>query len=324
VKLDLFDYALPPHLIAQAPTTPRDHSRLLYLGHDARSHHRFYELPSLLRPGDLLVVNRTKVIAARLRGEHESGAKVEMLATSPFTAIGRPARRLQPGMRIRVGPTWLTVTSRHDEEISSDCDLMALAAVHGEVPLPPYIQRPAAASDALDYQSIFAKDAGAIAAPTASLHFTEALLAALLARGVLCAEVVLHVGLGTFAPVRDPDDVQNHRMHAERYEVPAETACMLDRAKRVVAVGTTVVRALESFRATGRSHGSTELFILPGYAFLAVDALITNFHVPRSTLLMLVAAFAGRTRILDAYREAIACQYRFFSYGDGMLIEKQS
>lgn len=338
LPLKLFDYSLPADQIAQEPVRPRDASRLLCLGRAGKplSHRRFFELPEILAPGDLLVVNRTRVIPARLRVTRATGGAAELLLFRPldgsvddarrWQALGRPARALRPGVLLTLGD------GRALEVLSRDGDTLTVRlpgpasqvlASAGEVPLPPYIEREAPrASDADDYQSVFAREAGAVAAPTASLHFTERVLEGLRARGVERAEVVLHVGPGTFLPVRSDfhDDVRAHRMHSERYSVPAQTQRAIDGARRVVAVGTTVVRALETWRATGRSEGDSDLFIYPGFSFRAVDAMITNFHLPKSTLLMLVAAFCGRERLLDAYERAVAEGYRFYSYGDAMLI----
>ncbi len=321
---------------------PRDHSRLLHLprrGGTALGHHRFVALPSLLRAGDLLVVNRTEVIRARVHLTRENGRPVELLLCRPrgeigaaraFWAMGRPAAALKPG-RVLCAPdgTGVTVGERRGEliEVIAERPWLALLAEHGEVPLPPYIERSAArASDAGDYQTIFAAEPGAVAAPTASLHFTPRVLEALGGAGIDRAELVLHVGPGTFVPVREvhADDVRGHTMHAECYAIPEATIAAIERTRagggRVIAVGTTVVRALESWAATGERAGDATLFIVPGFAFRVVDGMVTNFHLPRSTLLMLVSAFAGRERVLAAYAEAITAGYRFFSYGDAMLI----
>jgi S-adenosylmethionine:tRNA ribosyltransferase-isomerase len=295
----------------------------------------------LLAAGDLLVVNRTEVLRARLRLQRPSGGRAELLLCRPrdggvsaariWEAMGRPASALRPGLRLSAPDgSGLEIVERQGELVlvRGERPLAQLMATHGQVPLPPYIRRPQGptARDADDYQSLFASEPGAVAAPTASLHFTERVLGALRQRDITVAGVVLHVGPGTFVPVRDAHfhDVRQHPMHAEWYEVPDGTVAAMAGARaegrRVVAVGTTVVRALETWAATQRQSGDSELFIFPGFEFRAVDALLTNFHLPRSTLLMLVSALAGRERVLAAYAEAIREGYRFFSYGDAMLI----
>ncbi|HOX43273.1 MAG TPA: tRNA preQ1(34) S-adenosylmethionine ribosyltransferase-isomerase QueA [Myxococcota bacterium] len=350
MRIDDFDYELPEVLIAQRPAEARSQSRLLCLPPDGGPcrHHRFAELPGLLRPGDLLVLNDTRVLPARLIGRKASGGRVELLLDRPLEAPreagGRVLQRwiclaqsskpwragtsaeLPGGARARsAGPSpegGLLV------ELDLPGPLEGYLAAHGQVPLPAYIRRdggdPAlAALDRERYQTVFAREGGAVAAPTAGLHFDPPLLAALEAAGVQRAALTLHVGPGTFLPVRVAE-LERHRMHAERYRVPSETVEAVARARRegrrVVAVGTTVVRALESAWGLAAGEGLTALFIRPGHRFQAVDAMITNFHLPRSTLLVLVSAFAGRERVLAAYREAVAQGYRFYSYGDAMLI----
>lgn len=340
LPLDLFDYELPADLIAQEPARPRDASRLLVLGRSsgAVSHHVFRDLPSLLAPGDLLVVNRTKVIPARLRCTRPTGGKVELLFLEPlggdlhsatrWRTIGKPGDALTVGKTVVCGGVTLRVEAREgsDAIIAGDAPLWELLAASGEVPLPPYIARTAGPSDLADYQTIFAAEEGAVAAPTASLHFTDDVMAGLAGRGVSRAEVVLHVGAGTFLPVREEHsaDVRAHQMHSEAYEVPSATADAIAecraRGGRVVAVGTTCVRALETWAATGEARGASRLFIYPGFEFQVVNAMVTNFHVPKSTLLMLVSAFASRDSVMAAYAEAVGERYRFFSYGDAMLI----
>jgi S-adenosylmethionine:tRNA ribosyltransferase-isomerase len=336
-----FDYALPPEQIAQAPLARRDRARLLVLDRAAGNAHRsVQDLPELLPAGALIVVNDTRVIRARLHGKKPTGGRVELLLVDPLPSPpddGRERWRCIGGASkpIRPGPLAL------DGERAPGCEVLAvdgeyvevaftsseglLSAIEriGEVPLPPYIRRPdTRPEDAERYQTIFARTPGAVAAPTAGLHFTPELLAALEARGIRRATITLHVGPGTFAPLRS-DDVTDHVLHAERYELPAATAQAIAATKAagrpVVAVGTTVVRTLE---ATGgeAGAGSTRLFLKPGHQFRVVDQLVTNFHLPKSTLLMLVAAFAGRERVLAAYAEAVAAGYRFYSYGDAMLI----
>ena len=332
-----FHYELPDDLIARHPTARRRDSRLLHLDgtSGAIADRQFADLPQLLRRGDLLVFNDTRVVPARLFGTKETGGRVELMLERVLDA-GRALVQLRAskppavGSRIRLaGGSTATVTGREDEfwvldfaeapgEVFERC---------GEMPLPPYMKRAAEDFDRERYQTVYAREPGAVAAPTAGLHFDEVLLAACRDAGLASAFVTLHVGAGTFQPVR-ADDVSEHRMHAERASVPAEAcnavrACR-ERGGRVVAVGTTAVRALESAAATGRLDaysGDTRLFITPGFQFRVVDALVTNFHLPESTLLMLVSALAGREHVLRAYRHAVQQRYRFFSYGDAMFVE---
>jgi S-adenosylmethionine:tRNA ribosyltransferase-isomerase len=342
-----FDFHLPPDLIAQEPPAERGTSRLLRLDRrtGAMSHHGFGELPSLLRPGDLLVVNDTRVFPARLIGKRlPGGGAAECLligrAEPPdvWIALVHPGQRLKPGARMifeRHGRALeAEVVGRHFHgrrtvRLRTPDGTPVGDAIHaiGHTPLPPYVKRADTAADRERYQTVFARVEGSIAAPTAGLHFTPAVLAALDARGVERATLTLHVGYGTFQPVR-VEDVEDHRMEAEHYEVPAGTAEALSRAladgRRIVAVGTTTTRTLESLAVgpagVAPQSGDTDLFIRPGYTFRLVSGLVTNFHLPRSSLLMLVAAFAGRDAVLAAYRDAIARRYRFYSYGDAMLI----
>jgi S-adenosylmethionine:tRNA ribosyltransferase-isomerase len=336
MDLSDFDYELPPELIAQTPSPERTASRLLQLhGAGCRiEDRRFAELGDLLAPGDLLVLNDTRVVPARLYGHKATGGRVEMLLerlTGPRTALVQLRASRSP----RVGAVLAfpdaavaTVAARHDElfELRFDRDVAPYLERWGEVPLPPYIDRSPERADAERYQTVYARQPGAVAAPTAGLHFDADLLAALADRGIANTRLTLHVGLGTFAPVRC-DDIREHRLHAELVDVSDELCRQIDatraRGGRVVAVGTTTVRALESAAASGRLAafaGETRLFIYPGFRFRVVDALITNFHLPKSSLLMLVAAFVGRDCMMDAYRHAVAQRYRFFSYGDAMLI----
>jgi len=335
------DYELPGELIAQEPVEPRDASRLLVLPRSAGEarHLRFADLPELLEPGDLLVLNDSRVIPARLEGRKESGGRCELLLVEPlgeggprWRALGQSSKPLRAGGRLRFPGLEAEV-----EEIEGDglvavrfdregADLEAALARAGRVPLPPYIRRPPSPADRERYQTVVARAPGSVAAPTAGLHFTEELLARLDRRGVGRATVTLHVGPGTFLPVRAAR-LEDHRMHAERFAVPAGTAAAFAAARarggRVVAVGSTVVRVLETAAEDGglrQGAGRTDLFLLPGHRFRAVDGLLTNFHLPRSTLLALVCAFGGRERVLAAYREAVARRYRFFSYGDAMAI----
>ena len=332
-----FHYELPDELIARHPAARRSDSRLLHL--DGRSGAladlRFAELPRLLRAGDLLVCNDTRVIPARLHGRKATGGKVELLLER-VVGDGRALVQLRSSKPPATGSiiqlasgAAATVVGRADDFWLLDfgTDPAAVFERHGEMPLPPYLRRPADESDRERYQTIYARVPGAVAAPTAGLHFDAGLLESCARAGVSQARVTLHVGAGTFQPVR-VDDLREHKMHAELAEVPAATcdavAACRKRGGRVVAVGTTAVRALESAAQGGRLEpyaGDTRLFITPGFRFRVVDALVTNFHLPESTLLMLVAAFAGHGHVLAAYRHAVAARYRFFSYGDAMFVE---
>jgi S-adenosylmethionine:tRNA ribosyltransferase-isomerase len=336
-----FNYELPPQLIAQRPAERRSASRLLCLNPDGTLGDRHMaEFAELLLPGDLLVFNDARVIPARLHGQKDSGGQVEVLIERVLDAAEalaqvRASKPPKPGSRLLLasGALEVEVLGREGEfyrlRFVTD-DLQAALEQHGELPLPPYIEHPAAGEDYERYQTVFAKVPGAVAAPTAGLHFDDSLLAAIDARGVERACVTLHVGAGTFQPVR-VDALEQHRMHSERLSVSAELAGRINqqraRGGRVVAVGTTVVRALESATTDdGRTHafdGETRLFITPGYRFKAVDALLTNFHLPESTLLMLVSAFGGYERVMAAYRHAVTAQYRFFSYGDAMWLPQR-
>jgi len=335
------DYHLPEDLIAQAPLEARDQSRLLLLPKrsGAPSHRTFAELPELLQPGDLLVVNDSRVIPARLVGRKESGGRCEMLLIEPldasgarWRAMGQASKPVRSGGRLQFGDLAAEVETVEGEGFYAlrfdrgGADLQAALEAAGSVPLPPYIRREAVSADRERYQTLFARAPGSVAAPTAGLHFSTELLERLDRRGVIRAHLTLHVGPGTFLPVRAAR-LEDHRMHSERYEVPPETAAAFsaarERRSRVVAVGTTSVRALESAFLDGEIRpgpGRTDIFIRPGYAFGAVDGLVTNFHLPRSTLLALVCALGGTERVLAAYREAVAGRYRFFSYGDAMAI----
>jgi S-adenosylmethionine:tRNA ribosyltransferase-isomerase len=332
-----FNYDLPSELIAQRPLPQRAASRLLTLdgASGALADRRFAELPQLLQPGDLLVFNDTRVVPARLLAAKPTGGRCEVLVERALDAhralaLLRASKPNRAGTLLEVAPgRRLRVIGRKDElfEVESlDVPFAELLEQHGHVPLPPYMQREDDAADRERYQTVYAKAPGATAAPTAGLHFDATLLEAIAARGVASTALTLHVGLGTFQPVR-VDDLGQHRMHRERVAVPAATVAAVAAARarggRVVAVGTTVVRALEWAAAGGSlaaREGETDIFIAPGHRFRVVDALITNFHLPESTLLMLVAAFAGTARVLAAYRHAVAARYRFFSYGDAMFI----
>ena len=333
MQLSDFDYDLPNELIARYPTEARRDSRLLFVG-DANQDHRFADLPSLLRPGDLLVFNDTRVIHARLRGQKATGGRCEVLierVTAEHNAIAqvRASKSPRPGsmLEFEAGAT-ATVSGRDGEffALEFSTPVLPFLGEHGEVPLPPYLDRAAESADDERYQTVYARAPGAVAAPTAGLHFDEAMLAETAAAGVRHAFVTLHVGAGTFQALRN-EDIAANRLHSERLVVD-EACCEQVRATRrnggrVIAVGTTSVRALETASKSGDIQpytGETDLFILPGYRFRTVDAMITNFHLPQSSLLMLVAAFAGKTRILNAYRHAVRENYRFFSYGDSMLL----
>ena len=330
-----FDYPLPPELIAQQPLAERSASRLLAV--DALAGRwtdlRFTDLPGLLAPGDLLVFNDTRVVPARLTGAKPSGGAVDMLLERPLDGVHallhmRASKPLRPGQVVRTAGGELVVEGREQDlyRVRLPAPALEFFGRHGTVPLPPYIAREAGAADTERYQSVLARVPGAVAAPTASLHFDETLLARLDAAGIRRATVTLHVGAGTFQPLRS-ERVEEHVMHAEWADIPAATCAAIDAARtagrRVVAVGTTVVRALESApEPLVPWQGDTDIFIKPGHRWRLVDALITNFHLPRSTLLMLVSAFSGRDTILAAYAHAVAERYRFFSYGDAMFLTR--
>jgi S-adenosylmethionine:tRNA ribosyltransferase-isomerase len=336
-----FDYPLPGHLIADHPVHPRSHSRLLDVAVDgALRDLRMTDFPDLIGAGDLLVFNNTKVIPARLFGHKASGGKVEvlverLLGQQRVLAHVRASKAPKPGTRLILGEAGLDVEVHGREgdlfelRFAGDRPVLTLLEQYGHVPLPPYIQRPDQQADREDYQTLWAQYPGAVAAPTAGLHFDQGLLQALAAKGVESAFVTLHVGAGTFQPVR-VDRLEDHIMHAEQVQVDAAVcdavAATRARGGRVVAVGTTVVRSLEAAASAGELRafcGDTRLFITPGYDFRVVDALLTNFHLPQSTLLMLVCAFAGYTPVMAAYRHAIDRQYRFFSYGDAMFLQRR-
>lgn len=332
-----FDYELPPEAIAQEPA-PRGESRLLVLDREGPERHaRVRDLPRFLRPGDLLVLNDTRVIPARLYATRAGGGGgrmeillVERITEREWDALVKPGRRARPGtvFEFDAGLTAEVIAKdpdgrhrlRFSEPVEGHLDRL------GHVPLPPYIQRPDTDADRERYQTVYARNPGAVAAPTAGLHFSEELLREIEAAGIETARVTLHVGIGTFKPV-SAERIEEHRMERERYEVSEEAAEAIRRARRVVAVGTTVVRTLESAALAGGGEvrpgsGATELFITPGFRFQVVDALLTNFHLPRSTLVMLVSAFAGRERVIAAYEEAVRAGYRFYSYGDAMFVER--
>ncbi|MBI2536333.1 MAG: tRNA preQ1(34) S-adenosylmethionine ribosyltransferase-isomerase QueA [Gemmatimonadetes bacterium] len=340
LSVSAFDYPLPQHLIAQRPLADRAASRLLVLSRatGAIEHRRFRDFPTLLAPGEVLVVNASRVIPARLIGRRSNGRLAEILLVHPepdgsWLAMVHPGGKLKTGRTVAFGEDTVAEVAEvvgggvRRVRFSGRLDVQGVMARYGAVPLPPYIARPADEQDRDRYQTVYAREDGSVAAPTAGLHFTAGLLAEIQRRGVIVAEIVLHVGPGTFKPVEVEDPAQ-HVMHPEWYQIPGPTADAVNRARRegqrVWAVGTTVVRTLETAAAAGPAvtagAGWTDLFIRPGFRFSVVDALLTNFHLPRSTLLMLVAAFAGYQRTMAAYREAIAREYRLYSYGDAMLV----
>ncbi len=338
MKTSDFDYPLPPELIAQHPAAERASSRLLHVDGPAGSwaDRSFRDLPTLVKPGDLLVFNDTKVVKARLHGRKESGGSVEALierVVDTHTALAhvRASKSPKPGATLLfAGDTRAQMLRRVDDlfELRFDTAVYEFLEQHGEVPLPPYITHDADNVDEARYQTVYAREKGSVAAPTAGLHFDTAMLDTLKAGGVHLAYVTLHVGAGTFRPVRD-EDITQHVMHSERYQVPPETVAAIEQAKarggRVIAVGTTSLRTLEAAASGGAlqaGSGETRLFITPGYRFRVAQRLLTNFHLPKSTLLMLVSAFAGQDTVMRAYRHAVEQRYRFFSYGDAMLLER--
>ena len=351
-----FQFDLPEHLIAYAPCEKRTDSRLLVINPEKKSinHHQFNELTDFLKPDDCLIFNNTKVIPARLFGKRESGGKVEVLIervigsilTADETSVEnrnvkqsclaqvRASNSPKAGVKVLIAEDFeLEVIGRQDSfyvlENRSESDLMLLIEKYGDMPLPPYIQRKAELEDKERYQTVYAKERGAVAAPTAGLHFDEALLKKIKDKGIKHDFVTLHVGAGTFLPLR-VDDIKEHKMHSEWFSVPESVVDLVKQTKknggRVIAVGTTSVRCLESASLSGElssTQGETDIFIYPGYEFKSVDGLITNFHLSESTLMMLVSTFAGKEFIKTAYQEAIQNEYRFFSYGDSMLIENR-
>jgi S-adenosylmethionine:tRNA ribosyltransferase-isomerase len=343
MKLEDFDYELPPELIAQEPSPCREAARLMTVERStgAIAEGVIADLPQLLDRGDLLVVNDTRVIPARLLGRKESGGRAEVFLVrrhagndERWLVLIRASKLPRPGGVILFAEGMAAqVEGRDDDEcwtatFSPAFGFDAWLERHGAMPLPPYIRRQAGEEDRDRYQTVFAREKGAVAAPTAGLHFTPALLDAVRKRGVTIVPVTLHVGLGTFLPVR-VENLDEHRMHRERYLIPAATAAAIAGCRqnggRIIALGTTVARTLEQAASVDGTvtagEGEADIFIRPGYSFRVVDALITNFHLPKSTLLMLVAAFAGQELILEAYRQAVARRFRFFSYGDAMLIQ---
>ncbi|MFH1155902.1 MAG: tRNA preQ1(34) S-adenosylmethionine ribosyltransferase-isomerase QueA [Pseudomonadota bacterium] len=350
-SLSDYRYDLPEDRIAQSPQGTRDESRMLRLARRSGiiSHHRFRDIESLLNPGDLLVINTTRVVPARLKGNKETGGRVEVFILDYPSGVAslrdkgyfqcdcliRASKSPKPGTLIMLGNTLRARVETAGQGVFgvrffSHIPILEALKACGDIPLPPYIRRETgtSAEDARQYQTVYAAKEGAVAAPTAGLHFTEALMGRLESRGIEFARLTLHVGYGTFVPVR-VDDIRDHQIHSEYFEVPDATADAVNRAKdegrRVIAVGTTSVRTLEYASDDGGRlrplSGYCDLFIYPGYRFKSVDAMITNFHLPESTLLMLISAFAGREAVFSAYQEAIAGEYRFYSYGDAMLID---
>lgn len=349
-SLSGYDYELPPHYIAQSPVVPRDHSRLLVINSpDTIENRHFYDLPNYVKAGDLLIINDTKVMPARLHGQKENGAAVEILLLTERTenqwiALVKPGKRLPPGVKIKFTANdgnrpelWATILDRDEGtggrllefELGTAQRLWEILPDYGEIPFPPYVTDRHATDD--QYQTIYAEKLGAVAAPTAGLHFTEDLFTTLASQGVKTAKVTLHVGIGTFRPV-ETENILDHAMHQEWIDVPAETVQAIEETKaqggRIFAVGTTVVRCLEGAaqvwdfprQPLQPFRGSTNLFIYPGYQWRIVQGLITNFHLPKSSLLMLVSALIGRERLMGLYQMAIAEGYRFYSFGDAMVI----
>ena len=326
MRTDELDYVLPEELVAQRPVVPRDASRLMVV--DAAtggiSHHTFRDLPGFLRPGDALVLNETRVLPARLAARRPGGGVAELLFLGEihdgtWEVLARPSRRLKPGMELSANGDALRLLEPLGDGRWSVAarDVPALLERHGRMPLPPYISATPEAEG--EYQTVYARVPGSAAAPTAGLHFTDRVLDEVAGAGATVQKITLHVGTGTFQPIRT-ESLTEHKMHAERYSIPEETARTLENAERIFAVGTTAARTLESWAGSGRREGETEIFVYPGYRWRAVDALLTNFHLPRSTLLAMVMAFAGRDLVREAYEVAVEERYRFYSFGDAMLL----
>jgi S-adenosylmethionine:tRNA ribosyltransferase-isomerase len=327
--LSELDYDLPEALIAQTPAEPRDSSRLMVVDAAAGTieHRIFRELPGFLRPGDALVLNETKVLPARLKARKPTGGGVELLFLrdlgpergNAWEVLARPAKRLRPGLRLLAGDWKVDLVEDLGEgrwSVSAP-DVPGLLEEHGSMPLPPYIEATPEAE--ARYQTVYAREPGSAAAPTAGFHFTDDVLDRARRAGAGISRVTLHVGTGTFLPVRT-ERLEDHQMHAERYSVPDEAARAVEGAERVVAAGTTVARTLETWAGTGEASGESRLFVYPGYRWRVVDALLTNFHLPRSTLLAMVMSFGGRDLVREAYGVAVEERYRFYSFGDAMLI----
>ena len=338
MRVSDFDFELPSALIAKRPLVQRDASRLLVLGAGGEEDRSMAELDAYVQPGDIWVLNDTRVIPARLLGRRPSGGRVELLLLEPcdedsvWKAWGKANKPLKPGQQVEIAPGFhAEILEREGKDLLVRLhaeNVQEAIERYGHMPLPPYIDRPDTAEDRARYQTVFARRRGAVAAPTAGLHLTEALMERMRAAGAEFVHLTLHVGPGTFQPVQ-VDEVERHRMHEESYEVPEVTAERINRGRaegrRIVAVGTTSLRTLEAAGDSGcvrSGPGRTSIFIYPGYRFRIVDALLTNFHLPRSTLLMLVCAMAGRERVLRAYDHAIRQGYRFYSYGDAMLVDR--
>ncbi|GAB6072886.1 tRNA preQ1(34) S-adenosylmethionine ribosyltransferase-isomerase QueA [Venenivibrio stagnispumantis] len=333
-RLSEYNFELPQELIAKYPVEPRDHCRLMVLHRENQKieHKIFYQIIDYINEGDLLIFNDTKVIPARLIGTKETGAKIEIFLLRPlkedvWEALIKNVRRLKIGSKVYISQDFFIELIERKEETAiiklNTEDIKKAIKKYGHIPLPPYIDREDEEKDKQMYQTVFASKEGAVAAPTAGLHFTEELISKLKQKGVKIGFITLHVGIGTFKPITT-EDITKHKMHEEFYQIPEETIKLIketkENNKNIFAVGTTVVRTLESYANTGKTQDYTNIFIYPPYKFKLVDKLITNFHLPKSTLLLLVSAFAGKDFILKAYNEAIKEKYRFFSYGDAMLI----
>jgi S-adenosylmethionine:tRNA ribosyltransferase-isomerase len=328
MRVSAFDYALPPELVAQHPAAQRGASRLLHLDAAGRLRDlRFADLPDLVGAGDALVLNDTRVIKARLAGRKASGGRVELfverlLGPREALVLIRASHPPQAGNEVFIENISVKIGERIDDlfRVHFAEDIETVLERHGAVPLPPYITHAPQAEDAERYQTVYAEKPGAVAAPTAGLHFDDSMLKKIAGKGALVEKITLHVGAGTFQPVR-VEEVEQHRMHKERYAIPPDALKRLAQ-KKVLAVGTTSLRALETHALTGSLEGETDLFVYPGFQFKRVNRLLTNFHLPRSTLLMLACAFGGKEAVLNAYHHAVQNKYRFFSYGDAMLIER--
>jgi S-adenosylmethionine:tRNA ribosyltransferase-isomerase len=329
VRVSELDYELPEELIAQRPAEPRDASRLLVVdvGRNTIAHHTFRDLPNFLRPGDALVLNETKVLPARVEARKPTGGLVELLflrdlgpdRDGAWEVLARPSKRLRPNLVLSAGGEQLRLLKSLGDGhwVVSGSDLRGLLRRSGRMPLPPYIRPTPEAEE--HYQTVYARNEGSVAAPTAGFHFTDKVLEGAERAGARIARITLHVGLGTFMPVRT-ERLEEHTMHAEHYGVPREAARIVEGARRVVAAGTTVARTLETWAATGERVGESELFVYPGYRWRSVDRLLTNFHLPRSTLLAMVMSFGGEELVREAYGTAVRERYRFYSFGDAMLL----